>query len=48
MTDNRTWVWVSRYDPATGGCAFDEFVCYATMECMQVWDDGHVEIFDLA
>ena len=44
--DERNWVWISRFEEM--GQGFDEFVCLATKECKQVWDDGHVEIFEIA
>ena len=30
------------------GVGFDEYVCCETHECKQVWDDGHVEIFEIS
>lgn len=44
--DERKWIWISRFEDM--GQGFDEFVCLATKECKQVWDDGHVEIFEIA
>jgi hypothetical protein len=44
--DERSWIWISRFEDM--GQGFDEFVCLATKECKQVWDDGHVEIFEIA
>ena len=44
--DERNWIWISRFEDM--GHGFDEFVCLATKECKQVWDDGHVEIFEIA
>jgi hypothetical protein len=44
--DERNWIWISRFEDM--GQGFDEFVCLATKECKQVWDDGHVEIFEIA
>jgi hypothetical protein len=44
--DDRNWIWISRFEDM--GQGFDEFVCLATKECKQVWDDGHVEIFEIA
>ena len=46
MEDERNWVWVSRVEAM--GVGFDEFVCLETEECKQVWDDGYVEIFEIA
>jgi hypothetical protein len=44
--DERNWIWISRFEDM--GQGFDEFVCLETKECKQVWDDGHVEIFEIA
>jgi hypothetical protein len=44
--DERNWIWVGRCDAL--GSGFEEFVCLATKECKQVWDDGYVEIFEIA
>lgn len=44
--DERKWVYASRYEEL--GVGFDEYVCLETKECKQVWDDGHVEIFEIA
>ena len=44
--DERNWIWISRFEDM--GVGFDEFVCLETKEGKQVWDDGHVEIFEIA
>jgi hypothetical protein len=44
--DERNWIWISRFEDM--GTGFDEFVCLETKECKQIWDDGHVEIFEIA
>ncbi len=44
--DERNWIWISRFEDM--GQGFDEFVCLETKECKQIWDDGHVEIFEIA
>lgn len=46
MEDERDWVWVGRVEAM--GVAFTEYVCKETNECKQVWDDGYVEIFEMA
>jgi hypothetical protein len=45
MEDERKWIYISRFEDM--GVGFDEFVCLETKECKQVWDDGHVEIFEI-
>ena len=44
--DDHSWVWVNRVEGSGNG--FDEYICYETQECKQVWDDGYVEIFEIA
>ena len=44
--DERNWIWISRFEAM--GSGFDEFVCLETKECKQIWDDGHVEVFEIA
>ena len=44
--DERKWVFASRFEAM--GVGFDEYVCLETMECKKVWDDGYVEIFEIA
>ena len=44
--DERNWILVGRCDAL--GTGFEEFVCFATNECKQVWYDGYVEIFEMA
>ena len=44
--DNRNWIWISRFENM--GQGFNEFVCLATKECKQIWDDGHVEVFEIS
>ena len=44
--DERKWVFASRFEEM--GTGFDEYVCLETKECKQVWDDGHVEIFEIS
>jgi hypothetical protein len=46
MEDERKWIYISRFEDM--GVGFDEYVCEETKECRQVWDDGHVEIFEIA
>ena len=46
MFDPRHWIWISRFEDM--GIGFDEYVCCETNECKQVWDDGHVEIFEIS
>lgn len=44
--DYRKWVWISRFEDT--GVGFEEYVCLETKECKQVWDDGHIEIFEIS
>ena len=46
MFDPRHWTWIGRFEDM--GVGFDEYVCCETHECKQVWDDGHVEIFEIS
>ncbi len=46
IADDRSWIWLSRFEDM--GIGFDEYVCLETKECKHVWDDGHVEIFEIA
>jgi hypothetical protein len=46
MEDERNWIWISRFEDM--GVGFDEYVCLETKECKQVWDDGHIEVFEIA
>lgn len=43
--DDHNWVWVDRVEGSSNG--FDEYICAETRECKRVWDDGHVEIFEI-
>ena len=28
------------------GVCYDEYYCFETNECLQIWDDGYKEIFE--
>ncbi len=44
--DTRQWLWMARFEQM--GVGYDEYVCFETNECKQVFDDGHEEVFEMA
>jgi hypothetical protein len=44
MTEKK-WNFIGRNESCGIGC--DEYVCYETNECKQIWDDGYTEIFEI-
>jgi hypothetical protein len=45
VADDRNWVWLCRFEFFRN--CFDQYICYETHECKRVFDDGHVEIFEI-
>lgn len=44
--DERKWIYIGTFGAM--GVTVDEYVCEETKECKQVYNDGHVEIFEIS